>query len=41
MRLYARYNGGEWEHISGDNTKALLESEYRLAYGPGWEFRWA
>lgn len=37
-----QYNGREWEHCdyAKDNKeKKFLISEYRLAYGVGWEFK--
>lgn len=35
-------NGSEWEHCDYATDSAdrrYLLGEYRLAYGPGWEFR--
>lgn len=43
MELWARYNGGDWEHIdtsSAENPEGTLMAEYRMAYGSGWEFKW-
>lgn len=37
-----RYIGLEWEHCDyavGEQDRDFLLSEYRLAYGLGWEFK--
>ena len=43
LNLWGRSNGGQWEHIdsvesAGDKPGIL--TEYRMAFGPGWEFEW-
>jgi len=43
LNLWGRCNGGQWEHIdsvesAGDKPGIL--TEYRMAFGPGWEFEW-
>jgi len=43
--LFARYNGGRWEHVDSidkaNPSRRRLEGEYSMAYGPGWEFCWS
>ena len=37
-----QYTGREWEHCDyakDRNEKKYLVNEYRIAYGPGWEFK--
>jgi len=41
--LWGKYADGYWEHIDTadeDNTKEFLLSQYRLAFGSGWQFAW-
>lgn len=40
--LWGRY-GGEWEHIDTverASDKSTMLAEYRMAFGPGWAFKW-
>ena len=40
--LWACYRG-EWEHIDtadANTPKTTMVAEYRMAFGPGWTFRW-
>jgi hypothetical protein len=42
--LWGCYNNGAWEWIDTadeHNSKDFLLSEYRMAFGVGWKFRWS
>jgi|TARA_Y100000034_G_scaffold133551_1_gene199336 hypothetical protein len=40
--IMGKYEGGDWEEIDEAETKPDLRyllGEYKLAFGPGWQFR--
>ena len=40
--LWGKMKGGDWEEIDTAETKdkSYIESEYRMAFGTGWVFKW-
>jgi len=43
IHLWGKPQGGEWEYLDTadkHNTKDFLYSNYKLAFGNSWAFRW-